>query len=79
MEQSKRELHKTVITNFLAFLNKSSDQFVLKGGTSLMMCYGLNRFSEDIDLDANHKFQFFKIQNQKSYTIFINKFTHFYA
>ena len=64
MEQSKRELHKTVITNFLAFLNKSSDQFVLKGGTSLMMCYGLNRFSEDIDLDANHKFQFFKIVEQ---------------
>jgi predicted nucleotidyltransferase component of viral defense system len=28
------------------------DKFVLKGGTSLMLYYGLNRYSEDIDLDA---------------------------
>jgi len=35
----------------LDFLNSCSDLFVLKGGTALMMCYGLDRFSEDIDLD----------------------------
>ena len=24
---------------------------VLKGGTALLVCYGLNRFSEDLDFD----------------------------
>ena len=47
--------HKEVIENFLLFLNKESDNYILKGGTSLMMCYNLDRFSEDIDLDAVHK------------------------
>lgn len=28
---------------------------VLKGGTALLLCYGLDRFSEDLDLDANKK------------------------
>ena len=36
----------------LSQINKHSDRYVLKGGTSLLFCYGLNRFSEDIDLDA---------------------------
>lgn len=44
--------HKDLINNFLHFLNKKSDDYVLKGGTALMTCYNLNRFSEDIDLDA---------------------------
>jgi predicted nucleotidyltransferase component of viral defense system len=25
---------------------------VLKGGTALLLCYGLDRFSEDLDFDA---------------------------
>lgn len=29
---------------------------VLKGGTALLLCYGLDRFSEDLDFDANKKF-----------------------
>lgn len=33
-------------------LQKLSDNFVLKGGTSLLIGYGLDRFSEDIDLDV---------------------------
>lgn len=28
------------------------DEYILKGGTALMFFYGLDRFSEDIDLDA---------------------------
>lgn len=44
--------HKQVIDSFLKFLNSSSDSFVLKGGTALLKGYGLDRFSEDIDLDA---------------------------
>ncbi len=38
---------------FLQYLNKYSGNYVLKGGTALMLHYGLPRFSEDIDLDSN--------------------------
>ena len=31
---------------------RSSQKLVLKGGTALMRSYGLNRYSEDIDLDG---------------------------
>lgn len=44
--------HFKVISDFLTQLNAVTSDFVLKGGTSLMMCYNLDRFSEDIDLDA---------------------------
>lgn len=45
--------HRMVIDQVLDFLNKDADNpYVLKGGTSLMKCYNLDRFSEDIDLDA---------------------------
>lgn len=29
---------------------------VLKGGTALLLCYGLDRFSEDLDFDGSRKF-----------------------
>jgi len=45
-------LHGKVISSFLEYLNSHSKDFVLKGGTALMMCYELDRFSEDIDLDG---------------------------
>ena len=38
-----------IIKKVLQALN---DNFVLKGGTALSLYYGLNRYSEDIDLDA---------------------------
>jgi hypothetical protein len=44
--------HFEAIQSFLKYLNNSTNKFILKGGTALMMCYGLDRFSEDIDLDA---------------------------
>lgn len=47
-----RVMHGNVIKSFILFLNRKSNQYILKGGTSLMLCYGLTRFSEDIDLDA---------------------------
>lgn len=40
---------------FLIFLNKQTESFVLKGGTALLACYNLDRFSEDIDLDGKGK------------------------
>lgn len=50
-----REMHGQVIHDFLQFMNKSAEDFILKGGTALLSCYGLNRFSEDIDLDGRRK------------------------
>lgn len=47
-----RVQHKEVIIDFLTYLNRVSDKFILKGGTSLMLCYNLDRFSEDIYLDS---------------------------
>lgn len=44
--------HGNVIKSFLIYLNNATNKYILKGGTSLMLCYGLTRFSEDIDLDA---------------------------
>ena len=37
--------HGNFIEAFLLFLNKQTDQFVIKGGTALSLCYGLDRFS----------------------------------
>lgn len=40
-----RDKHQNVINEFLNFLNKKTDDFILKGGTSLLICYNLDRFS----------------------------------
>lgn len=47
--------HGEVISSFLKYLNGITDNFILKGGAALMTCYGLDRFSEDIDLDGKDK------------------------
>ena len=47
--------HGEVIKDFLGHLNNQTNQYVLKGGTALAQCYGLDRFSEDIDLDATQR------------------------
>lgn len=44
--------HRKIIESFLSFINASPSPYVLKGGTSLMECYGLDRFSEDVDMDC---------------------------
>ncbi len=66
--------HKKAIDEFLQYLNKQTDQFVLKGGTALLECYNLNRFSEDIDLDGKSKnieqyIKIFCINNDFSYRV----------
>ncbi|GAB1825336.1 nucleotidyl transferase AbiEii/AbiGii toxin family protein [Turicimonas sp. TL08] len=48
-----KELHEKIMISYLLLLNKQTDQFILKGGTALSRCYGLDRFSEDIDLDGH--------------------------
>lgn len=47
-----RQAHEKIMVAYLQLLNKETDQFILKGGTALARCYGLDRFSEDIDLDG---------------------------
>ena len=39
---------------------------VLKGGTALLLCYGLDRFSEDLDFDAPKKFSLVPIPTMSS-------------
>lgn len=70
-----RDKHYVVINEFLNFLNTKTDDFILKGGTALLACYNLDRFSEDIDLDAKSKRNISKIidefckKNGYTYTI----------
>jgi len=52
MDTEWRKLHGKVISELLKDINESTDNYVLKGGTALMMCYKLDRFSEDIGLDS---------------------------
>lgn len=66
-----------IIKKVLCALN---DNFVLKGGTALSLYYGLNRYSEDIDLDAKssnmHVAKLLKAnKNFKDYNITIKKDT----
>jgi len=49
------DLHKKVMYDLLQFINKESKDFILKGGTALMFCYNLNRFSEDLDFDTGSR------------------------
>ncbi|KLU59359.1 hypothetical protein CEB3_c43450 [Peptococcaceae bacterium CEB3] len=54
-DQEWRTKHGEVISTLLNYLNAQTDNYILKGGTALMTCYGLDRFSEDIDLDGTDK------------------------
>lgn len=44
--------HSEVEREFLAFIGDSTP-LILKGGTGLMLCYELDRFSEDLDFDSS--------------------------
>ena len=44
--------HRGIMVLFLRFINNLSNDFILKGGTALMLCYSLDRFPEDIDLNG---------------------------
>lgn len=53
MTYSDKDVHERIMREVLNVINACADApFVLKGGTALFLCYGLDRFSEDIDLDA---------------------------
>ncbi len=45
--------HQDVIDSLLNYINDvPGSPFILKGGMALAECYGLDRFSENVDLDA---------------------------
>ncbi|MDR1620560.1 MAG: nucleotidyl transferase AbiEii/AbiGii toxin family protein, partial [Clostridiales bacterium] len=52
MSSSWRVRHGQIILDFITFLNTETENYILKGGTALYLCYNLDRFSEDIDLDG---------------------------
>ncbi len=61
MDEKWHSEHRSVMADFLSFLNDPNTKidgkvvgqfFVLKGGTALLFCHGLDRFSEDLDFDA---------------------------
>lgn len=71
---------KARIEMIIKVLHALNDNFVLKGGTALSLYYGLNRYSEDIDLDAKtNNMNVAKIlkanKNFKDYNITIKKDT----
>ena len=74
-----KEKHKEVIEQVLQFINARSDDYVLKGETSLMECYGLKQFSEDIDLNSTNREKIFEIMNsfekQTGYKVNLKKDT----
>ncbi len=50
-----QEIHYRTIKEFLAFINEKTENFVLKGGTALSVCYALDRFSGDIDFNGRER------------------------
>lgn len=50
----ERQLHVDIMRAIARDLHDIP--MVLKGGTALLLCYGLDRFSEDLDFDAPKKF-----------------------
>lgn len=52
----QKELHVLFMKEILLSINFKNYPTYLKGGTALLLCYGLDRFSEDIDLDSEKSF-----------------------
>ena len=50
-----KKRHREVLTSFVKYLNAETGSFALKGGTALYLCYRLDRFSVDVDLDGGEK------------------------
>ena len=46
-QEDRINLMKSILPYF-------GDNFILKGGTALSLYYGLNRYSEDIDITDNY-------------------------
>ena len=53
---NQKELHVLFMREILLSINLKNYPTYLKGGTALLLCYELDRFSEDIDLDSEKSF-----------------------
>ena len=53
--QAEKDYYQTIIL-FIIY-TRASKEIVFKGGTALAKCYGLNRFSEDLDFTVVKKIQ----------------------
>lgn len=53
---NQKELHVLFMKEILLLINLKKYPTYLKGGTALLLCYGLDRFSEDIDLNSEKSF-----------------------
>ena len=74
---NNKEKHKEIIKKILLDINKNSNDFVLKGGTALFLCYNLDRFSTDIDLDSKRDLDSYLTAfcEKENYELFIKKNT----
>jgi len=54
--KNEKNIHQDFMRKILEEINKKNLPTVLKGGTALFLCYNLDRFSEDIDLNSEKKF-----------------------
>lgn len=52
----EREIHTQFMKQILLNIASKNYPTYLKGGTALYLCHGLDRFSEDIDLNSEKKF-----------------------
>lgn len=50
--EAQQKEHEMVMRTFCKKLCAEHKPMVLKGGTALKLCYGLDRFSEDLDFDS---------------------------
>ncbi|MBI5159496.1 nucleotidyl transferase AbiEii/AbiGii toxin family protein [Candidatus Micrarchaeota archaeon] len=57
--QAEKDYYQNIV--LFTLYNKVSKELVFKGGTALAKCYGLNRFSEDVDFTVTSEADFMGI------------------
>ncbi len=57
--QAEKDYYQNILL-FILYQN-TGNELVFKGGTALAKCYGLNRFSEDLDFSASERKDYVKI------------------
>ena len=61
------QAEKDYFQNLLLFIlyQKAGKELVFKGGTALSKCYGLNRFSEDLDFDTRERVDYIPLLKKR--------------
>lgn len=54
MNTTREEVHTLLMKAVCEAVSVDNKPLILKGGTALLLCYGLDRFSEDLDFDLEH-------------------------